>query len=139
MSKKGGSSAFAALWMAKCVELTGYARMKVRSDAEQSIEHLLKAAKSLCTADLIAQRAPVKGQASQGHVERAVRLVENQYSAVLFDVYERTRVELDPISMDIETSRLASQQISATQRRSNIIRTFHRKASRTWTWRSAIL
>ena len=44
------------------------------------------------------QRALVKSRASQGRVERAVRLVENQYRAVLFDVQERTRVEIDPIS-----------------------------------------
>ena len=72
--------------------------MKVQSDAEQSIEHLLKAVKSICTADLIVQRAPVKSHQSQGHVERAVRLVENQYRALLFDVQERTIVEIDPIS-----------------------------------------
>ena len=84
--------------MAKWLESTGYARMKVQSDAEQSIEHLLKAVKSICTADLIVQRAPVKSHQSQGHVERAVRLVENQYRALLFDVQERTRVEIDPIS-----------------------------------------
>ena len=74
------------------------ALMKVQSDAEQSIEHLLKAVKSICTADLIVQRAPVKSRQSQGHVERGVRLVENQYRALLFDVQERTRVEIDPIS-----------------------------------------
>ena len=72
--------------------------MKVQSDAEQSIEHLLKAVKSICTADLIVQRAPVKSHQSQGHVGRAVRLVENQYRALLFDAQERTRVEIDPIS-----------------------------------------
>ena len=44
------------------------------------------------------QRAPVNSHAAQGHGERAVRLVENQYRAVLFDVQERTRVEIDPIS-----------------------------------------
>ena len=72
--------------------------MKVRSDAEQSIEQSLKAVMSICTADLIAQRALVKSHVSQRHVERAVRLVENQYRALLFDVQERTRVEMDPIS-----------------------------------------
>ena len=118
--------------MAKWLESTGYAQMKVQSDAEQSIEHLLKAVKSMCTADMIVQRVPVKSHASQGHIERAARLVENQYRAVLFDVQERTRVEIDPIScsisMDIETFRLASQQIPATHRRSNIIRTSHWKS-----------
>ena len=59
---------------------------------------LLKAVTSICTADLIVQRAPVKSHRSQGHVERAVRLVDNQYRALLFDVQERTRVEIDPIS-----------------------------------------
>ena len=44
------------------------------------------------------QRAPVKSHTSQGHVERAARLVENQKRAVSFDVQERTRVEIDPIS-----------------------------------------
>ena len=96
--QKGGSSGFAAKWMAKWLESTSYARMKVQSDAEQSIEHLLKAVKSICTADLIVQRAPVKSHQSQGHVERAVRVVENQYRALLFDVQERTRVEIDPTS-----------------------------------------
>ena len=81
--------------MAKWLESTGNARMKVQSDAEQSIEHLLKAVKSICTADLIVQR---QSHQSQGHVERAVRLVENQYKALLFDVQERRRVEIDPIS-----------------------------------------
>ena len=51
-----------------------------------------------CTADMIVQRAPVKSHQSQGHVERAVRLVENQYRALLFDMQERTSVEIDPIS-----------------------------------------
>ena len=51
VDKKGGSSGFAAKWMAKWLEATGYARMKVQSDAGQSIEHLLKAVKSICTAD----------------------------------------------------------------------------------------
>ena len=41
MDQKGGSSGFAAKWMAKWLESTGYARMKVQSVAEQSIEHLL--------------------------------------------------------------------------------------------------
>ena len=39
----GGSSGFAAEWMAKWLESTGYVLMKVQSDAEQSIEHLFKA------------------------------------------------------------------------------------------------
>ena len=52
VDQNGGSSAFAAKWMAKWLESTGYARNKVQSDAEQSIEHLLKAVKSICTADL---------------------------------------------------------------------------------------
>ena len=72
--------------------------MKVQCDAEQAIEHLLKAVKSMCTTDMIVQPARVKSHASQGHVERAVRLVENQDRAVLFDVQERTRVEVDPSS-----------------------------------------
>ena len=96
--KKGGTSGFATKWMAKWLESTGYARMKVQSDAEQSIEQLLKAVKSICTADLIVQRAPVQSHQSQDHVERAVRLVENQYRALLFDVQERTKLEIDPIS-----------------------------------------
>ena len=57
-----------------------------------------KAVKSICTVDLIVHWAPVKSHQSQGHVERAVRLIENQYRALLFDVQERTRVEIDPIS-----------------------------------------
>ena len=97
--KKGGSSGFAAKWMAKCLESTGHSQMRVQSDVEQSIEHLLKAVKSICRADLIVQRAPVKSHASQGHVERAIRLVEIQHrGGVLFDLQERTRVEIDPIS-----------------------------------------
>ena len=59
VDQEGGGSGFAAKWMAKWLEATGYARMKVQSDAEQSIEHLLKAVKSICTADLIVQRAPI--------------------------------------------------------------------------------
>ena len=98
VDQKGGSSGFAAKWMAKWLEATGYARTKVQSDAEQSTEHLLKAVKLICTADLIVQRAPFKSHQSHGHVERAVRFVENQYRALLFDVQERTRVEIDPIS-----------------------------------------
>ena len=53
--------------VAKWLESTGYARMKVQSDAEQSIEHF----KSICTADLIVQRALVKSHQSQGHVEKS--------------------------------------------------------------------
>ena len=75
-----------------------FSTTKVQTDAEQSIEHLLKAVRSICTADLIVQRARVKSHASLGHVERAVRLVQNQYRAVLFDVQERARVEIGPIS-----------------------------------------
>ena len=60
-------------------------------------EHLLKAVKSMSTTDLIAQRALVKTLAFQGHVGRSVRLVENQFRAVLFGVQEK-RVEIDPIS-----------------------------------------
>ena len=98
VDQKGGSSGFAARWMAKWLESMCYARMKVvQFDAEQSIEHLLKAVKSICAADLIVQRALVKSHQSQGHVERPVRLVENQYRALLFDVQERTRAEIDPI------------------------------------------
>ena len=69
VDQKGDSSAFVAKLMAKWLESIGYARMKVQSDAEQSIEHLLKAVKSICTADLIVQRAPVKSHQSEGHVE----------------------------------------------------------------------
>ena len=75
--------------------------MKVQSDAEQSIEHMSQAVKSSCTADLIVQRAPFKSHTCQGHVERVARLVKNkyrEYRALLFDVQERTRVEIDPIS-----------------------------------------
>ena len=52
----------------------------------------------MCRADLIVQRARVKSHASQGHVERAVRLVEYQYRAVLFDVQGRTSAEVEPTS-----------------------------------------
>ena len=104
VDQKGGSSGFAAKWMAKWLESTGYARMKIQSDAEQSIERLVKAVKSICTADLTVQRAPVKSHQSQGHIERVVRLVENQYRALLFDVQERTRVEIDPISAALRQS-----------------------------------
>ena len=48
--------------------LSGWKPLVVQSHAEQSIEHLLKAVKSICTADLIVQRAPVKSHQSQGHV-----------------------------------------------------------------------
>ena len=68
--KKGVSSA--AKCMAKWLEFTGYERMKVQSYAEQSIEQF-NAVTSICTADLIVQRAPVKSHASKGHVERAPR------------------------------------------------------------------
>ena len=100
--------------MAKWLETTGYARVKVQSDAEQSIEHLLKAFKSISTADLIVQRAPVKSHASQGHVEREVRLVENQYRALLLlrcagENESRDWSDFCSISMDIETFSLASQ------------------------------
>ena len=56
----------------KWLESTDYARMKVRSDAEQATEHLLKGVKGVRTADLIVQRAPVKSHACQGHVDQAV-------------------------------------------------------------------
>ena len=130
---KGGSSGFAAKWMAKLLESTGYARMKVQSDAEQSIQHLLQAVKSICTADLIVQRAPVKSHQSQGHVERAIRLVENQYRALLFDVQGRTRVEIDPISAASawilrHSVWLLNRYQSATHKKSDIVRTSHRKS-----------
>ena len=60
----------------------------MQCDAEQAIEHLLKAVKSMCAADMIVQRAPVKSHASQGLSERAGPLVQNQYGAVHFDVQE---------------------------------------------------
>ena len=50
---------------------TSYERMKVQSDAEQSIKHLLMAVKSVCTADLTVQRALVKSQVSR--ISRLVR------------------------------------------------------------------
>ena len=81
---KGCISGSDAKWKAKWLESTGYARMKVQSDAEQPIEHLLEAVKSICTADWIVQRALVEIHASQGHVERAVRLVENQVQSRAF-------------------------------------------------------
>ena len=67
--------------MAKWLASIGCARIKVRSDAEQAIEHKKKAVKDPCTADLIVQSAPVKSDASQEYVEKAVRLIENQYKA----------------------------------------------------------
>ena len=76
VDQRGGSSGFAAKWMAKWLECIGYARMKLQSDTEQLIERLLKAFKSVCTADLLVQRALVKSHASQCKIERAVRLVE---------------------------------------------------------------
>ena len=121
VDQKGGSSGIAAKWMAKWLE----------SDVEQSIEHWLKAVKSICTADLIVQRALVKSHPSQGHVERAVRLVENQYRALLFDVQQRTRVEIDSISAAsawILRHSVWLLNISATRRRSDIIRTSYRKS-----------
>ena len=103
--------------MAKWLDSVGCARVKVQYDEEQAIEHLLKAVRSMCASDMIVQRAPVKNHASQFHVERAARLVENQYRALLFDVQEKARAERPDfcsISMDIETFLLASHQISAT-------------------------
>ena len=70
----------------KVVGSIGYARMTEQSDTEHVIEHLLEAVNGLCAADLIVQKAPVKSHASPGHAERAVRLVENQYRAIPFDV-----------------------------------------------------
>ena len=64
VDQKGGSSGFASRWRAKWLEAAGYARMKVQSDAEQSIEPFV--VKSICTADLIAQRTLVKSHQSQG-------------------------------------------------------------------------
>ena len=64
VDQESGSSGFAAKWVAKWLESTGSARMTVQSDAEQSIEHLSKAVVSIRTADLVAQRAPVKSHAS---------------------------------------------------------------------------
>ena len=48
VDQKGGNSGFAAKWLAEWLESTGYARMTVQSDAQQSIEHLLKS----CQVDL---------------------------------------------------------------------------------------
>ena len=58
----------------------------------------LEVVKSMYTADPIAQRAPVKSHASQSHVARAVRSVENRCRVELFDVQERTSVEVEPTS-----------------------------------------
>ena len=69
VDQNGGGSGFAATWMAKWLESTGYARMKVQPDAEQSIEHLLKAAKSICTADLIVQG----GTGQESSISRSCR------------------------------------------------------------------
>ena len=65
VDQKGGSSGFAAKWMAKWLESTGYARMKVHSDAEQSIE---QAVKSISTADLI-----VQGTGQESSISRSCR------------------------------------------------------------------
>ena len=58
----------------------------------------MKVVKSMCTADMIVQRATVKSHAFQGHVERGVRIIENPCILVLFDVQEMMRVEVDPTS-----------------------------------------
>ena len=71
----------------KWLDDNGHARMKAQSDAEQASEHLLKAVKSWCA---LAQRAPLKSHASQGHVDRAVRLIVNQHRAVQLDRKRKT-------------------------------------------------
>ena len=58
--------------------------------SELAIGHLLRAVRGLCAADVVVQLAPIKSRASPGHVERAVKLVENQYRAVLLDMQTRT-------------------------------------------------
>ena len=68
-----------------------YSRMKLQSDAEQTV-------KSMCAPEMTVQREPVKSHTTQEHVERAVQLVANRCRAVLSDVQERTRVEVDPTS-----------------------------------------
>ena len=103
-----------------------------RNDAEQVIEHLLKAVGSMPAADMIVRRAPVKCDASQGHVERAVRLVENPYRAVLVDVLEKDdsggRSNFCGISLKTETLCVASQLVPTTQRRSTVFCMSHQKS-----------
>ena len=83
----GGGSALATKSMAKWLESTGDARMKVQAVAEQSVEHLLTAVKRNHVSDSVVQRAPAKSHASKGHVERATR-------SILCDVQERLRIEV---------------------------------------------
>ena len=60
------------------LEPVDYARMKVWGDAEQSVEHLLNVVRGIYVSDLVVQRATAKSQASQGHFECAMRLIENR-------------------------------------------------------------
>ena len=78
--RRGGGFGFVAKWIVKWLDSIDYSQQKAHC-----VEHLLKAVKSMCAADMTVQRAPVKSHASQGHVERTVRLVENPYRALLFD------------------------------------------------------
>ena len=65
---KGGSSGVAAKWRAEWLESTGDARMKVQSDAEPAMEHLLQAVKCFCSADVIEPEgtAPCKTTCARG-------------------------------------------------------------------------
>ena len=58
--------------MAKRLKTTEFSRMKVHSDSEQTIEHLLHVVKSMCLVDMMVKRALIKSHESQGHVKRAV-------------------------------------------------------------------
>ena len=133
--QKGGSSGLAAKWMAEWLESTGYARMKVQSDAEQSIEHLLKAVKSICTADLIVQRAPVKSHQSQGHVE---------------EQYDRLRISTEPCILTQSGFSTDTSHTKEGRHHSNVSQEVHTdlrffRCSRRWsvgtirskTWRSS--
>ena len=65
VDQSSGSSGMGVKWIATWLASAGYARMKVRSDAERTMEHLLKA-DCLCTVDLIVQRALVKESCISG-------------------------------------------------------------------------
>ena len=114
-------------WMAKWLESTGYARMKAHSDAEQSIE---QAVKSISTADLIVHRSRVINLKvmSKEQYDWLRISTEPCFSTCRKGQGSRLTRFLQHRHGDTETFSLASQQISATQRRSDIIRTSHKKS-----------
>ena len=91
VGQKGGSLGFVTKGTVKWLGSTGYSHVAAHHDAERW--------STCCRLSRdTPQQAPIKSHASQGHVERSVRLVENLFRAILVDVQWRTQVKVEPTS-----------------------------------------